>query len=161
RALRIDPGSAEAWCNRGNVLGEIGRYAAALAGFDRALAIDSRHAEAWYNRGIALGELQRHDEAPARFDRALALDAGIAYCLGNALHARMTVCDWAGLELAFARAVAEIDRGFPAITPFVSLGMPLTARQQKRCAEIYVEDACGAAAPAARAAAARSAGANS
>jgi predicted O-linked N-acetylglucosamine transferase (SPINDLY family) len=50
-----------------------GRFAEALAGYDRALAIAPEHADALVGRGNALRALGRHDEALASFARAIAM----------------------------------------------------------------------------------------
>jgi tetratricopeptide (TPR) repeat protein len=89
-ALRVDPRSAEANLDRGNVLEEAGRAEEALASYDRALAIRPAFAEALYCRGNALRALKRHEEALASYERALAMVPGRAEILGNrgnSLHA--------------------------------------------------------------------------
>ncbi|HTS21166.1 MAG TPA: tetratricopeptide repeat protein [Casimicrobiaceae bacterium] len=90
RARAIDPQSAEACSNHGNVQRALGRSADALASFDRALVIRPRYVDALNNRGGALRDLQRFDEAIESFDRALAISPNFAvahYNRGAALSA--------------------------------------------------------------------------
>ncbi len=57
RALALDPNNAEAHCNRGSALRELGRVPNALASYDRALAIAPDFADAHAHRGVALLQL--------------------------------------------------------------------------------------------------------
>ena len=77
------PHYAAALANRGNALGELGRYEEALASFERAIAAEPDFAEAHYNRGNALAALGRGDEAIASYDRALALEPKHVAALNN------------------------------------------------------------------------------
>ncbi|HWK43785.1 MAG TPA: tetratricopeptide repeat-containing glycosyltransferase family protein [Stellaceae bacterium] len=82
-AIGINPGSAPALCNYGNVLSDLTRPAEALASYDKALAIRPDYAEALYNRGNALQALDRPVDALASYDRALAGKADYAEALCN------------------------------------------------------------------------------
>ncbi|TAE99500.1 MAG: tetratricopeptide repeat protein [Oscillatoriales cyanobacterium] len=73
KALEIKPDKHEAWNNRGNALGNLGRLEDAIASYDKALEIKPDLHEAWYNRGIALGNLGRLSEAIASYDKALEI----------------------------------------------------------------------------------------
>jgi predicted O-linked N-acetylglucosamine transferase (SPINDLY family) len=88
RAIRVNPGVAEAYNNRGNALLDLKRPEEALASYDKALVLKPDYAEAHTNRAAALKELKRFDEALASYDKALALNPGIPvthYNRGNAL----------------------------------------------------------------------------
>ncbi|HEY3677530.1 MAG TPA: tetratricopeptide repeat protein, partial [Bradyrhizobium sp.] len=67
-ALRLAPGDAEAWKNRGNVLIDLKRPADAVLSFERAVRLDPRHWDAAYRCGFLLYELGRHAEAIVYFD---------------------------------------------------------------------------------------------
>lgn len=123
----------------GELLRDAGRAAGAIEAFDRALALDPGAAPVWTNRGHALADLGRHDDAQASYARALALDPDAPGLLGHWLHAKLQGCDWDGLDAAFAALGAAIDAGRPACEPFVALHAPLSAAQQRRCAEIHVQ----------------------
>jgi tetratricopeptide (TPR) repeat protein len=72
-ALRLKPGFAEGWHNRGSVLLDLKDHSGALASYDNALAIRPGYVEALKSRGVLLNLLQLYPEAVAAFDGALAL----------------------------------------------------------------------------------------
>jgi predicted O-linked N-acetylglucosamine transferase (SPINDLY family) len=72
-ALKINPGDAGALVNYANVLSLKGRFAEAVANYDRALAVRS-DADAFRGHGHALQGLDRLPEALASYGRALALN---------------------------------------------------------------------------------------
>jgi len=71
QALKIKPDYYEAWNNRGNALGKLGRLEEAIASYDQALKIKPDYHKVWNNRGVALGKLGRLEEAIASYDQAL------------------------------------------------------------------------------------------
>jgi len=73
KALEIKPDSYGAWNNRGNALGNLGRWEEAIASYDKALEIKPGLHEAWNNRGLELGHLGRWEEAIASYDKALEI----------------------------------------------------------------------------------------
>ena len=73
KALEIKPDLHEAWNNRGNALGNLGRLEEAIASYDKALEIKPDYHEAWYNRGYALGNLGLLEDAIASYDKALEI----------------------------------------------------------------------------------------
>ncbi|MEG4033506.1 tetratricopeptide repeat protein, partial [Microcoleus sp. S36b_A4] len=73
KALEIKPDFHEAWNNRGNALGNLGRWEEARSSYDKALKIKPDSYEVWNNRGIALSNLGRLEEAIASFDKALQI----------------------------------------------------------------------------------------
>jgi len=88
RAIRVNPGVAEAYNNRGNALLDLKRLDEALINYNKAVALEPGYAEAHSNRANALKDLKRFDEALASYDKALALNPAIPethYNRGNAL----------------------------------------------------------------------------
>ncbi len=73
QALRINPDSASAFNNFGNVLHALGRHTQALASYDRSLALRPDNRQALMHRGHVLRKLIRPDEALESYDRALLL----------------------------------------------------------------------------------------
>ena len=65
-AIRLDPGLAPAWNNRGLAYDNKGDYDQAIKDFSEALRLDPGLANAWYHRGAAYKELG--DEAKAKAD---------------------------------------------------------------------------------------------
>ena len=72
-AVKIDPNSAEALSNYGNILTMLGRLKDALAAFDKALKIGPQYAETLTNRGNILWNLKRPQEALASYHAALRI----------------------------------------------------------------------------------------
>ncbi|MGO8800669.1 MAG: tetratricopeptide repeat protein, partial [Roseiarcus sp.] len=83
KALRLNPGYAEAHSNRGIVLQALGRFDEALSSHDRALKINPTLAGVHSNRGDALVKLGRHDEALASYARALVINPDLAEVYNN------------------------------------------------------------------------------
>ncbi|MCG5057848.1 MAG: tetratricopeptide repeat protein [Limnoraphis sp. WC205] len=71
QAIEIKPDDADTWNNRGNALGNLGRYGKAVASYDKAIEIKPDDADTWNNRGIALGNLGRYGEAVASYEQAI------------------------------------------------------------------------------------------
>ncbi|MDW7731208.1 MAG: tetratricopeptide repeat protein [Methanolobus sp.] len=68
--LKICPGNALDWSNRGLALFNLGRHEEAATAFGRALEIDPEFAGAWCSRGSCLIQLGRYEEAIESFDKA-------------------------------------------------------------------------------------------
>lgn len=81
QALGINPDSAAALSNFGNVLQALGRYSQALAAYDRSLALRPDNPKALMHRGNVLRRLERPDDALASYDGALRLQPGYADAL--------------------------------------------------------------------------------
>src|SRR5581483_1465655 len=73
RILQVSPDHFDTLNFLGVVRLQNGRFAEALAAFDRACALQPQSPSAHMNRGIALAELGRLSEALGEFDRALAV----------------------------------------------------------------------------------------
>ena len=90
-AVSCAPGSSQTHANYATALGEGGKYAEAVAEFDKALAIWPNDPETLVKRGSALAGQNQYDEAIRSYRAALALrpDDAMAFLnLGAALAAR-------------------------------------------------------------------------
>jgi len=74
KALKIDPNYEDAWCNKGIILREMGRYKDAIECLVEALKIYPRYVYAWCNRALALWELGRFENAVRCVNTALKLN---------------------------------------------------------------------------------------
>jgi tetratricopeptide (TPR) repeat protein len=86
--ISLDAYAAEDWLRRGDALTDEGRYADALASYDRALEMEPDFAEAWDGKGDALMMTGSYDKAVRSYERALSIDPASAeswYHKGNAL----------------------------------------------------------------------------
>ena len=72
-AIKINPGAAAFYSNRGNALLELHQPAAAIADYDKAIALKPDYAQAHHNRASALQSLGQKEAALAGYDRAIAL----------------------------------------------------------------------------------------
>lgn len=137
RALEIAPGFAEAANNRGVSLQELGRYEDALESYARALRDRPDLADAYNNKGHALSDLKRPQEALQCYRRALQIDPKLNWLYGAWFHTRLQLCDWAGLEAAFATITSELQTHRRATQPFTVLAYSDQLTLQRRAAEIF------------------------
>jgi tetratricopeptide (TPR) repeat protein len=124
--LRLQPDSAGARNNLGNVLSLQGRYAEAVASYQQALALRPGFAEAYSNLGNTLSTLGRYDEAMIHCRQALRLRPDFAEAhnnLGNAYKAlgelrRALACyqqalalkpDWVAGRINLGAALARLN----------------------------------------------------
>jgi Predicted O-linked N-acetylglucosamine transferase, SPINDLY family len=104
-AIKINPGVAFAYNNRGKALKDLGRLEEALASYDKALALKPDYAEAHGNRGNVLQELRRLDEALASHDQALAIKSDYAEAHNNRGNALLSLRRWDEAITSYDRAV--------------------------------------------------------
>ena len=83
RAAAIRPRDAEIHTTLGVAWRDCGRYADAIASYDRAIGLAPNYAEAHANRGVALRNLERNDEALQSYDRAIALKPDFVQAYAN------------------------------------------------------------------------------
>jgi len=140
RALGLRPDYREAFNNRAGVFLDSKRHAEAIATCDRAIALCGDYAPVHYTRAIALEGMGRWDEAIRSYDKVLACDPTMALVPGRRLYARMQVCQWAGLAEDVADLARRIEAGEIASPPFPVIATPLSAAQQRRAAELYVQN---------------------
>jgi lipoprotein NlpI len=82
-ALRLDPGFANAYTNRGDAYDDEGKYDLALADFARALSLDPNSARTYNNRGVTYGKQGKYDLALADFNRSMTIDPTFAESYAN------------------------------------------------------------------------------
>ena len=73
QAIRLNPGFAVAYNNRGNAKDSLGQFEAAIADYNTALQLNPNFAVAYYNRGRTNKRLGRVNEARQDFDTAINL----------------------------------------------------------------------------------------
>lgn len=82
-ALRVEPGSANAWCYLGMVCHDTGRFADAEAAYQKAIVIQSDFAVAHNNLGNSLSAQGRTDDALASYRRAVEIKPDYANAFSN------------------------------------------------------------------------------
>lgn len=144
----------ETWVEQGAVLRKAGRWAEALACYDRALALNPWLPAVWGNRGVVLRELGRTEEALASYERVLGMvpeDTRAWWHLGMSLgdlgrHHEALACYGRMLDLNPSDARAWYARGLTlrdgllryddALSCFVrahSLGLGEAAQDAEMC----------------------------
>ena len=137
-ALRLEPESALFHASRGGILQDAKNLAAALADFDRAIQLEPHSARYHQGRGLVLQDMHRFAEASAAFEQALKRDPSLPLLQGQALGARMAICDWQGFDKSLASLERAITRGAPASPPFTLLGMSASREAQRHCAASWL-----------------------
>jgi len=140
RARALKPNSAEAWLGCGNALVELRRHGEAFAAYDGALALDPDLAAAWLGRGSAFFEFRRYAEALDAYDKALNLDPLLPHGAGHRLHAKLSICDWTGLDADIEYLLSMVRDDKLASFPFPILSIPSTPADQLRCARRNIAD---------------------
>ncbi len=140
RAIKIKSNFPEAWVNRGNSLSDLGRFKDALASFDQAIKIESHMSEAWSNRGNALNSLGLYQDALSSYEKALNLKPDLNNVLGDLVHTQMKICHWKDLERRCQTIEGQIFAGNCNVPPFVALGLFDDPKNQKQCAENFIQD---------------------
>jgi predicted O-linked N-acetylglucosamine transferase (SPINDLY family) len=139
-AIGHDARMAEAYAMRGAAQKALGHDDAAMADFDRALELRPDLAEVFSHKAALLMDHNRHVEAYACYTRLLELAPDMPLQYGKWLYNKLLLCDWQDLPVAYARVSQAIVADKPVSTPLVILGIPSSAEEQRRCAEIYVRE---------------------
>ena len=82
-AIKLKPGSEDAYISRGNLLQKLGNPEDAIKDFNKALEINPKSLKALNNRGSANLELSRIDHALADFQSALEIAPEISETWSN------------------------------------------------------------------------------
>ena len=111
KAIRLDPGSAEAHYNLGTALVSLSRWDEAVRSFNRSLASRPGNPDALRNLGLALNGLERFAEAEAALRKAAAAAPGSGpthFALGVALKGQKRF-EEAATSLKRAMALGQVD----------------------------------------------------
>ena len=76
--IMINPKQAEAYVDRGNAKGRLGKNIEALVDYDEAITVDSEYVNADVNRGIAKVEADKNNQALVDFDEAIRIESNNA-----------------------------------------------------------------------------------
>ena len=138
RYLAAHPDAAEAWHNRGVAQSGLKRFKDAVPSFAKALDLRPDSAESWHNRGNAHSELQDFEAAVHDHERALALDPDLPEARGHLVFAKLSACDWRGLEAERKKLAAALRARQPAIVPFGSVMISDSPSDQLQCAQGWI-----------------------
>jgi tetratricopeptide (TPR) repeat protein len=106
RALKVDPGAADAEHARGLALARLGRIEAAVEAFGAATALDPHNPWPWFDLGRSALEGGRGETAADAFQRAAALETGPAGARLLAWAARAAASAGDGARAAAVRTEA-------------------------------------------------------
>jgi len=81
RLLKINPGLAEAWTNKGNALIVLGKYEEALKTYEEAIKANPTVWETWLNKGVLLNNMNLLDEAIVAFNEGDPTESQGPRCL--------------------------------------------------------------------------------
>ena len=137
-ALRLEPESAIFHASRGEIFQDTKNLDAALRDFDQAIRLEPQAARYHQGRGLVLQDMRRFPEAVAAFDQALKLDRSLPLLQGQALTARMAICDWRDFDKSLAVLEASIARGTAASPPFSMLVASASRHLQRQCAASWL-----------------------
>jgi predicted O-linked N-acetylglucosamine transferase (SPINDLY family) len=137
KAIALKPDYVEAHYNRGNALTDLKRYREAFAAYDMALTLKPDLAAAWGGRANLLHKLKRHEEAAKACSKVLAIEPQSPFFKGILLHQRMLSCNWRGIEDLIAEIDSDVASGERSAEPFSYQAVARSARDFKRCAEIF------------------------
>jgi protein O-GlcNAc transferase len=137
-ALRLEPDSAVFHASRGAIFQDAKNLDGALQDFDEAIRLEPEAAPYHQGRGLVLQDMRRFPEAAAAFDQALKLDRSLPLLHGQALGARMVICDWRDFDKSLTALEASIARGVAASPPFTLLGVSASRRLQRQCAASWL-----------------------
>lgn len=138
RALALDGNCHDALCGRARALQLLGRHEEALTSYERALRLRSGDLATLLGLANVLQVLHRPGAAMIAFGKVLELQPDADFVFGSWLHAKMSACDWAGLDAAFAQLADGIRQGRRISMPFPVIATPMSRRLQRRCTEIHV-----------------------
>ena len=82
-AIKLEPVLAEAYNNRGNAKGDLGRSVAAIADYTCAIKLNPNYAAAYNNRGAVNKSLNRHEAAIADYTCAIKLNPNFTEAYDN------------------------------------------------------------------------------
>ena len=83
KAITIEPSSADAHNNLGNVLRGLGKLEEALEAFNKSISINPEYAEAFNNIGIVLQRQGKLEEALRAFDKSISIKPDYAEAFNN------------------------------------------------------------------------------
>ena len=103
----------------------------------RAIDLDPGSCKAWSSLGLIQVEQRRYKDAADSFARSLALAPLADYVLGDLMHSRMHVCDWAGFDESLARMKEQVGEGRKVVNPFSVLALTADLAILRKAAEVF------------------------
>jgi protein O-GlcNAc transferase len=138
RALALKADFPDAWRARGDCLRNLERYDESLAAYDQALSLSPNLADAWAGRAFALHSLKRHADAVQSWANLLRYAPDYDFAKGRLAYQKMMACDWSGLAELAQSIKQDVQAGRNSAEPFGYQALSTSAKDLRRCAELFV-----------------------
>jgi protein O-GlcNAc transferase len=139
RAIALKADFADAWRARGDCLRNLERYEESLAAYDQALSLSPNLADAWTGRAFTLHSLKRHADAVQSWTNLLRCSPDYDFAKGRLAYQKMMACDWSGLGELARSIEQDVRAGRNSAEPFGYQALSTSAKDLRRCAELFVE----------------------
>src|SRR5262249_8021374 len=146
-ALALNPDLPEGWLARGDILRNLRRHDESLTAYDQALKLNPLLADAWSARAKSLHDLHRHEDAVKAFVQLHQIAPDYNFVKGHMAYEKMLACDWNGLADLAISIRDDIRAGKKSAHPFGYQALSYSAKDLKRCAEIFIGEEHPAQAP--------------
>ena len=77
KSIELDPNNFDAYYNRGNLQGKMGKYTEAILDHTRAIALNPKYTKAYLSRGYAYALQGKHEEAKEDWLKVVELDPSL------------------------------------------------------------------------------------
>lgn len=141
--LRLRPELASTWFHLGMTLHLQGKEKEALPHYQKALTLQPDFPEALLKLGNIHEGFKKPEDAIPFYQEALRLKPDYGEAIDFLLHAKMSVCDWDGIDSLFPRFPEAVRRDRGAwMRPFTLLSIPSTPEEQLLCAQQWAALEC-------------------
>lgn len=140
RARAQGPENARVLSNLARALRALGRMREAIGCCDRALALEPNRVQAHLQRAACLRDAGEPALAAESYARVLELEPDRPFVLGALLEARSYCGDWTDHEAHVERVAQGVREGRPVAHPLTWLVFSSSPAEQRRCAQIFVEN---------------------
>ncbi len=140
KSLEINSKNYIAYNNLGNTFKELGNYEEAIKSYNRTLDFNSNYYVAYYNLGKTFQSIKRYDEAIKNYEKLIELKPDYKYAFGNAIHAKMLICDWENYDDKIENIINLIDQNYKTITPYQIISLIDEPEFHKLSSEIFAKE---------------------
>jgi predicted O-linked N-acetylglucosamine transferase (SPINDLY family) len=137
KAIQLQPELAPLYVNLSGLQKRRKRHELAQAAARRAIDLDPGSCEAWSSLGLIQVEQKRYKDAAESFARSLALAPQADFVLGDLMHSRMHICDWAGFDESLAKIKQQVGENRKVVNPFSVLALSADLVILRKSAEIF------------------------
>ena len=133
-AIQLKPDFSDAYYNQGVILHNLKRYEDARASLGLAIQFKPDFCEAYHQLGKTLDTLTCYDAALACFAHAIQLKPETDYLLGDYMHAKKNLCDWADFDSWISKLKNQLKNN-KLISPFQCASLIDNPMLQKQATE--------------------------